>query len=150
MRAPIVALIVAAMMTFFVTVSNAQASTGHPPRAVQSVESPALQTQEATPIRVVEALPDGEFVVSIAGVEQRTITSNHARRIAPNLQELERLMEARPLNEQQIAQLRLALDLSKRDRTLTASKIAAEHARAANFRLVYEGENGLHLQAESL
>src|SRR5207253_5747500 len=124
-KLPIVALLLIAAMTFFALTCNAQTHPTHAsPPGEMVTASAAISPQQASAqdenvqIKIVERLPSGEYVLSINGVEQRTITAEHARTIGERLDELDRLRRAQPLYEQEIGQLKTALDLSKRDTQL--------------------------------
>lgn len=104
----------------------------------------------AQTINIKERLPDGEYIVVINGVEQRTITADHARRIAERNAELDRLKRAQPLYEGQIAQLKLSIDLAKKDAALSDSMSKYERERAEKYLALYNGEQALRLQAEKL
>lgn len=113
-----------------------------------SVQAASAQTNST--IQIKERLPDGEYIVSIDGVEQRTITADHARQIAERNGELDRLRRAQPLYEQQISQLKLSVDLAKKDAQLATTQAALERERAAKFQALFNGEQALRLQAEKL
>ena len=114
-----------------------------------SVQTVNAQTT-STSIQIKERLPDGEYIVSIYGVEQRTITVEHARQIAARNEELDKLKRAQPLYEAQISQLKLAIDLAKKDALLATTQASFERERAEKFQALFNGEQALRLQGEKL
>ena len=104
----------------------------------------------AQEIKVVDKLPSGEYILSIDGVEHRTITAAHARDIAERKIELDRVTRERNLLNQKIDLKQREIDLLNRDRQLADSMIANERKRAESFELLYKGEHELRLAAEKL
>ncbi len=101
-------------------------------------------------INVVEALPSGEFIVRVNGIEQRTITAEHARSIASDKAELASLREVKTNLEAQNAQLQTLFNTSQKDAQLAATQAALERERAGRFSAMYDGEQALRFQSERL
>jgi hypothetical protein len=109
---------------------------------------PLCSAQET--VRIKEVLENGELIIEYKGVEQRTITATHARDIAERSAELSRLQRAQPLYEAQILSLKQAVDLAKKDAQIADTQAKYERERAAKFQALFQGEQGLRLQAEQL
>jgi len=110
----------------------------------------SAQPTSAQSINIKEKLPDGEYIVIVDGVEQRTITAAHARQISERRDELDRLKRAQPLYEAQITQLKLVADLAKKDAQLATTQASFERERAEKYQALWSGEQALRLQAEKL
>lgn len=104
----------------------------------------------AQQVQVKERLPDGEFIVVIDGVEQRTIKAEHARDIIERDEKLERCSSARVVLDKQVVVYENTLGLLKRDRELADRQAQLERERAMRFQTMFEGEQALRLQAEKL
>jgi hypothetical protein len=109
--------------------------------------SKATAAQEA---RVVEQLPGGEYIIEVGGKQLRAITPDHAREIAARKVELERAKEESGLLTQEIAKLKDALGLAKKDALLADAMAKLEGERSAKFQVMFDGEHALRLQAEQL
>ena len=115
-----------------------------------SSQQPVQQSQALPSAVVKEALPEGEYIVAINGVELRTLTAEHARRIKADKEDLERLRRTRVALENQIAIYEKSLMVFK-DLVAEADKEAdEERAIALGFKRLYEGEQKLRLSAEKL
>lgn len=112
--------------------------------------SGAFASTSAQTINIKEKLPDGEYIVQIDGIEQRTITADHARDIAARKAELEKLKTAYGLCDAEVGQLKISLDLSKKDSALASTQAQLQSERADKFRAMFEGERNLRLQSERL
>ncbi len=117
---------------------------------VFSTQAASAQSVNTQSISIKEKLPGGEYIVAIDGVEQRTLTADHARRIAERDAALDKLQRAQPLYELDISQLKHSLELAKRDTALADTQARLEHERAGRFNSMFDGEHNLRLQAEQL
>lgn len=99
---------------------------------------------------VKEQLPNGEYIVVISGVEQRTITADHARAIALRDEDLDKCQRIRAVNEKQIETYEQTLALLKRDRDLADKEAALERERALRFSAMYTAEHELRLKSEQV
>lgn len=100
--------------------------------------------------RVTEKLPDGDYIVIIEGIEYRAITAAHARRIAEERLELDKLKRERDLLTQLNDQLIDQVSLLTKDRDLANAMIAFEREQGIRYKLLYEGEHSLRLASEKL
>lgn len=110
----------------------------------------AISDCQGQEVKVIEKLPNGEYRLSIDGVEQRTITVAHARQIEERKLELDRVTRERDLLNQKIDLKQREIDLLNRDRGLADLMIANANKRAESFELLYKGEHDLRLAAEKL
>jgi hypothetical protein len=135
---------------------KAQTFSEQPPRSPRSYPSLskegsfAAAQQELPPARVVEALPDGGYVVEIAGVKYRAVTDDQLREIQARKLELTNCSQERSLLEDEIGKLKTALALAQKDAQLADAQAAVERERAGRFQALFEGEQALRLQAEQL
>jgi hypothetical protein len=121
------------IMMCFAAVFSVQAASAQTTASIKSEKIIQTTATQTPTIQIKEALPDGEYIVTVNGIEQRTITAIHAREIAERNVELDKLKLAQPLYEQEISQLKIALDLSKKDAALADTQAQFERQRAATF-----------------
>lgn len=141
----------AMLLLFVIGFSSVLAASAQTNASINLKENVRATSVQNTPtISIRERLPDGEYIVVIDNVEQRTITPAHARDIAEGKAELNRLRRAQPLYEGQVMQLKLSVDLAKKDAQLATTQAALERERAEKFQALFNGEQALRLQAESL
>jgi hypothetical protein len=99
---------------------------------------------------IKEQLPNGEFIVVIDGVEQRTITQEHAEQIKQRKEDLDRCQRARAVIDQLVAKQDQEIALLKKDRELADAQVALERERAGRIESMYNSEYALRLKAEQL
>ncbi|MEO6392855.1 MAG: hypothetical protein ABIP75_13490 [Pyrinomonadaceae bacterium] len=116
------------------------------------VQEPAKAgTQSAgQDIRIVEATPDGGYVVEIAGVKYRAVTDEQLRTIAERKVRLEVAEKDLGLANFEIERLQAALTLAQKDAELAGLQSAVERERSGRFEAMFNGEHLLRLQAETL
>lgn len=105
---------------------------------------------DAQTVRLVEALPNGEHVVEIDGVQYRTISADHARQIEERKAELDKTRRERDLLNDEVLLLKRKIELLERDAQLADAKAQLERERAARFQQMFDAEHGLRLQSEKL
>jgi hypothetical protein len=98
---------------------------------------------------VTETRADGDLIVNCAGVEYRAVGADHARRLIQEKAERERLAALVPLLEEKITVLERDNSLRAKDVQLADLQRELANQRAENFRVMYEGERALRVQAES-
>jgi hypothetical protein len=99
---------------------------------------------------VKEKLPNGEFIVVIDGVEQRTITQAHAEQIKQHNADLDKCQRARAVIDQLVAKQDQEIAVLKKDRELADAQVALERERAGRIESMYNSEYALRLKAEQL
>lgn len=108
------------------------------------------QTPNEKQIKIVQALPDGDYVVAIDGVEYRAVTAEHSKQILTWKVERDGFVQKIELLNTKVSTLESALNTSKLSTQLAETKAKLEIERAEKFKALYEGEKGLREQAESL
>jgi hypothetical protein len=111
---------------------------------------PTFSQTTAADARVVEKLPDGDFIVSIEGREYRAVSPDHARRLAKEKVELDALRAEKPQLEQKAVKLLELSENYKSDAAKAIEQRDSENARAEKFKQDYERERDLRLSAEKL
>jgi hypothetical protein len=99
---------------------------------------------------VIESLPDGGYVVEIAGVKFRAVTDDQLREIQARKLELTNCSQERSLVNDELGKLKAALALAQKDAQLANAQATIERERAGRFQTLFEGEQALRLQAEQL
>ena len=100
--------------------------------------------------KVIEVLPDGGFVVEIAGLKYRAITDDQLREIQTRKLELSSCAGERSLLNQEVGKLKAALALAQKDAQLADAQATVERERAGRYQAMLEGEQALRRQAEQL
>jgi hypothetical protein len=116
----------------------------------QSTKRAPVPAQIERQVSVVEALPDGGYVVEIDGVKYRAVTDDQLRSFAAQRINLTACAEEHTLTNEAIAKLKAALDLARKDAELATAQTAIEQERAGRFEAMYNGEHNLRIQAEQL
>ncbi len=116
-----------------------------------SCEGVALAQEAQSPVATVkEQLPNGEFIVVIDGVEQRTLTAEHAMQIAERNADLDKCQRARAVIDQELQRYDQLVALAKKDAELADKTAIIERERAARIETMYNSEYALRLKAEQL
>jgi hypothetical protein len=126
------------MMLFVIPTSKAQTN------AAKAAPVTAQQ------VRVIEALPDGDFILSIDGTEYRAISADHARDLLATKAEAKALADTNQVLALKISHLENALTLAHKDASLADLQRSLERERADKFQAMYQGESDLRKQSESL
>src|ERR1051325_8929838 len=107
-------------------------------------------TSNAQSITIKEKLPNGELILLVDGVEQRTITADHAREITQRKIDLEAMTAERDLLKQKATNLQAVIDLMTRRSELDVHELALVRAERDSYKSLFEGEKDLRLKAEKL
>lgn len=117
--------------------------------AQDALRPPAPSTTERL-VRVVESLPDGGYVIEIEGAKYRAVTDEQLRTLAVQRTDLTACTKDQLLANDEIAKLKTALALARKDAELATAQTAIERERSGRFEAMYLGEHDLRLQAEQL
>jgi hypothetical protein len=100
--------------------------------------------------KVIEALPDGGYVVEIGGVRYRAVTDEQLRQIQERKIQLTACEQTQTLSDQEIEKLKTSLALAVKDAQLAMAQATIERERAGRYEALFQGEHNLRLQAEAL
>lgn len=99
---------------------------------------------------VIESLPNGGYVVEIAGIKYRAVTDEQLREIRARKLELASCALERSMLDDEIAKLKAVIALTQKDAQLAEAQATIERERAGRFQALFDGEHALRLLAEQL
>lgn len=146
------------MLMFCAVICNAQNKPGIPfvnlsgsaPGIKQESFNAGVIDAPQPSIKIKVALGNGEYIVEINGVEQRTISAEHARDIAQRKIDLDAANRTVELLTGERDSLKRVIELTARKAELDAREIALLQLERNSYRSMFDAEHSLRLQSEKL
>jgi hypothetical protein len=98
----------------------------------------------------IHSLYGDEYIITIMGKEQRTITADHARDIEKKEIELDSIKQQNSILQQQVDNLKGQVELYKKAESISIQQIALKEEMNNQFRLIIKGQADLLKETRKL